>query len=120
MSEAAAVPTFFCPECGRKVASDEKFCRVCGKVLQQGAKADAPLTATSASASFATPPPPSLATAESTPPKDMDPLLAVRVVLLIGAGVSAFTTPMFITLLLVIAWLVVMFLPKKTARAGIS
>jgi hypothetical protein len=50
----------------------------------------------------------------------MDPLLAVRVVLLIGAGVSAFTTPMFITLLLVIAWLVVMFLPKKTARAGIS
>jgi len=58
-----------------------------------------------------------LAAAEAAAPKKTDPLLAVRVVLLIGAGVSAFTAPMFITLILVVAWLVVMFLPGKPAAS---
>ncbi|HET9837163.1 MAG TPA: hypothetical protein VFR84_02945 [Candidatus Angelobacter sp.] len=55
-----------------------------------------------------------MAAAEAAPQKELDPLLAVRVVLLIGAGISAFMAPMFITLILVVAWLVVMFLPKKS------
>jgi zinc-ribbon domain len=109
VSEAAAVPTFFCPECGRKVGSDEKFCRVCGKVLHEGESAGVPSPAS------LTPPPPSMAAAEAANPAKLDPLLGVRVVLLIGAGVSAFMAPMFITLILVVAWLVVMFLPTKPA-----
>ena len=113
MSEAAAVSTFFCPECGRKVASDEKFCRVCGKTLQDTTPVGAPPPAPAPATPSATAPPPTFAAAEAAPPAKLDPLLGVRVVLLIGAGVSAFMAPMFITLILVVAWLVVMFLPSK-------
>ena len=114
MNQAAAVLTMFCPECGRKAESDDKFCRACGKTLQQGTLADitAP-TASTPQASVSSEPPTSAA-AEATQPTKTDPLLAVRIVLLIGAGLSAFTAPMFITLLLGVAWLVVMFIPKKS------
>jgi hypothetical protein len=113
MNQAAAVLTMFCTECGRKVASDEKFCRVCGKALQQGTPADIPAPTASTSQASVSSEPPTSAAAEATQPTKTDPMLAVRVILLIGAGISAFTAPMFITLLLGLAWLVVMFIPKK-------
>jgi uncharacterized membrane protein YvbJ len=101
MSQTATVQTLFCPECGRKVAADEKFCRGCGKPLQEQALAANDAQNVSAS------------TVDSVQTKS-DPLLAVRIVLLIGAGISAFTAPMFITLILAVGWLVVMVLPKKS------
>ncbi|HET9182145.1 MAG TPA: zinc-ribbon domain-containing protein [Candidatus Angelobacter sp.] len=100
MDQVAALETAFCPECGRKLAGDEKFCRACGKQLQEQSAAN-PGTAVAA-------------TPVDTTQTKPDPLLAIRVVLLIGAAVSAFTAPVFITLILVVAWLVVMFLPKKS------
>jgi hypothetical protein len=100
MSEAATAPTLFCPGCGRKLTGDEKFCRTCGKSLaEEGVPPSAPQ--------------PPAALGPSSEENKTDPLLAVRVVLLIGAGISAFTAPAFITLILIVAWLVVMFLPKK-------
>jgi uncharacterized membrane protein YvbJ len=115
MDQGVAVSTMFCPECGRKVTSDEKFCRVCGKGLQEGTPAS--MSAAESAATPSTGITPALAVEQADQSKKTDTLLAVRIVLLIGAGISAFTAPMFVTLLLGVAWLVVMFIPKKDAQS---
>lgn len=46
-------------------------------------------------------------------PEKSDSMLAVRVILLVAAGISAFTAPWLITFFFVVAWLVTMFWPRN-------
>jgi hypothetical protein len=45
---------------------------------------------------------------------DADPFLAVRVVLLIATGISAFTMPWMVSCFLALCWILVMVWPKST------
>jgi hypothetical protein len=44
---------------------------------------------------------------------DADPLLAVRIVLLIATGISAFTMPWMVSCFLALCWILVMVWPKN-------
>ena len=87
----------FCPKCAKEVDETDDFCRACAHPLARQA---APVVAPVATA------------VAPTAGKKSDKLLGVRIVLLIGAAVSAFTMPWLVTAVLGFVWIITLVLPS--------
>ncbi len=80
----------FCTKCGKPVDEIDTFCRSCGHGLKKDGLQSPPAKVQS-----------------------LDPLLGVRIVLLLGAGICAFTVAWPLAAVLAFLWIISMVWPVK-------